>query len=138
MVSSNEEYIDLIGEFAETVDHQALGRIAKGTLSRERFYFDRWYNYFIFELPAGSVRNCYVNISLPPTIGKYVIDYIDLDIDLIIWPDGRTETLDLDEFETNSIRYAYPAEIREGALKTLNKITDGSYTIPRRISLPEL
>lgn len=121
-VAGGQDHIDLVGFFHEGVDHPDLGRIEKGTISRERFYLNRWYNYFIFERPAGTLRNYYINICMPPNVGDGVIDYVDLDIDVIVWPDGRIVTLDLDEFEANGARFLYPSEVRKRALRTLAEV----------------
>lgn len=125
LVGRTDQWIDLVGFFQETVEHGDLGRIEKGTVSRERFYLDRWYNYFIFEHPPGKLRNYYINICLPPTISDAVIDYVDLDIDLIVWPDGRVITVDMDDFERNSEIYAYPPSVRRRAIETLKHIRNG-------------
>lgn len=122
LVNAGDDSIDLVGIFAGAVDHPDLGRIETGTISRERFYLNRWYNYFIFEQPAGTLRNYYINICMPPTVGHGVIDYVDLDIDLILWPDGRLITLDIDDFETNAERLGYPSEVREKAASTLERL----------------
>ena len=129
MIEKNEEWIDLVGFFRETVHHTDLGSIEKGTVSRERFYLDRWYNYFIFEHPPGNLRNYYFNICMPPKISDSVIDYVDLDIDLLVWPDGRVITLDMDEFETNSEIYAYPDIVRRHALEALEKIRGKDFPV---------
>ena len=119
LVERTEDRIDLVGFFRETVNHSDLGRIEKGTVSRERFYTHRWYNYFIFEHPPGRLRNYYFNICMPPRLTEVAIDYVDLDIDLIVWPDGRLVILDMDEFEENASRYGYPENVQTSALKTL-------------------
>jgi protein associated with RNAse G/E len=108
-----------VGRFDSAVDHPDLGRIEKGTISHERFYVNRWYNYFRFEHPAGTFRNYYINICMPPKLADGEVDYVDLDIDLIVWPDGRLITLDLDEFEANALRFAYPERVRRRTLETL-------------------
>ena len=123
LVNANEFAIDLVGVFAKTVDHSDLGQIEKGTISRERFYLNRWYNYFIFEQPADQLRNYYINICMPPKLERRTIDYVDLDIDLIVWPDGRLITIDVDEFESNAEKFAYPSEVRETAAATLEELT---------------
>lgn len=121
-VSREEEKIDLVGTFDHQVEHPDLGIIEAGTLSRERFYLHRWYNYFIFEQPAGILRNYYINICMPPEIGESTIDYVDLDVDLLIWPDGRWQTLDHEEFDANSVEFRYPESVRERALTTLKEL----------------
>jgi len=123
-VSSDADKIDLIGSFDQTVEHPDLGIIEAGTVSHERFYFNRWYNYFVFEQPAGTLRNYYINICMPPEIGDGVIDYVDLDIDVIVWPDGRSQTLDLEEFEANSVKFSYPADIENKAKLTLAELDE--------------
>ena len=111
LVRRNELYLVLEGVFDSDVEHPDLGTIAKNTRSVETFFYDRWYNYFAFYEPTGELRNYYINISAPPLVSDSSIDYIDLDIDVIVWPDGKVEVLDQDEFEENSVRYAYPEEV---------------------------
>lgn len=121
-VTEGEGAIHLVGVFEETVEHPDLGTIEKGTLSYERFYLNRWYNYFRFEQPAGTLRNYYINICMPPDLGDGVIDYVDLDIDLIVWPDGRVVTLDIDEFEANAKILNYRSEVIETSSATLMEL----------------
>ncbi|MEQ1762667.1 MAG: DUF402 domain-containing protein [Pyrinomonadaceae bacterium] len=123
-VSSDHEKIDLVGSFEEQFEHPELGIIEAGTVSHERFHFSRWYNYFIFEQPAGTLRNYYINICMPPEVDDQTIDYIDLDIDLIVWPDGRWRTLDREEFEANRLEFGYPDSVADRALATLAELQD--------------
>jgi len=41
--------------------------------------------------------------------------WIDLDLDVEVFDDGRVELVDEDEFEEHQVRYRYPPEIIEGA-----------------------
>lgn len=124
LVESRPNSIELHGSFAEPIVHPNLGTVEAGTVSKEKFYFDRWYNYFVFENKAGILRNYYINICLPPEIGYRTIDYVDLDIDIVLWPNGEISTLDMDEFESNAVKFGYPDEIREGALKTMETLQE--------------
>ena len=121
-IASTDDAIDLVGRFEIAVEHPDLGRIEMGTVSRERFYLNRWYNYFRFEHPDGTLRNYYINICMPPEIGDGVLDYVDLDIDLIVWPDGEWKILDRDEFEINADLYGYPEDVRRSAIGALEDI----------------
>ena len=112
----------LVGEFDSEVSHAGLGSIARGTVSEEFYWLDRWYNVFRFCEPDGSVRNFYCNITMPPTFEKGVLDYVDLDIDVILWPDGRVDTLDEDDFVANGARFGYPADVRQNALDSLSEL----------------
>jgi protein associated with RNAse G/E len=114
--------IELLGEFEFSVDHTDLGHIEKGTISVESYWLDRWYNVFCFKKPDGSDRNHYINLALPPTFDGDTLDYVDLDIDVIIWPRGEVEVLDIEDFRSNSALYGYPADLIIRVEKTLDEI----------------
>jgi protein associated with RNAse G/E len=118
-ISRDELSIDLKGTFEHRVEHKDLGVVEAGTISQERFYLDRWFNCFIFQWPTGAFSNYYINICMPPDVGHDTIDYVDLDIDLIIWPDGHWRTVDLDEFEANRLALRYPKEVVMKAMESL-------------------
>ena len=122
LVTRKDVLLVMVGVFGYEVDHAHLGRIAKGTVSFEHYWLDRWYNVFRFHDPDGTVRNHYCNISMPPKFDGSTLDYVDLDIDLIVWPDGRVEILDEDEFAVNSAKYEYPAALRENAMAALGEV----------------
>ena len=60
---------------------------------------------------------------MPPEVSDEVIDYVDLDIDLIVWPNGRLEILDMEEFEENAAAYGYSHDVKARALETLRELT---------------
>lgn len=110
-----------VGKFDFDVEHADLGFIARGTVSHEYYWLDRWYNIFRFLMPDGTLRNYYCNVNMPPVFENSVLDYVDLDIDLLIWPDGSHKILDMDEFEENARLFGYSEEIR---VKVLNSLTE--------------
>ena len=122
LVEKTVEAVVLEGFFEKDVAHHHLGLIKEGTRSLETFFLDRWYNYFAFFEPSGEFRNYYVNISMPPRLGPVTVDYVDLDIDLILWPNGDIAELDLDEFFANSKLYGYPLHVRRRVLELKNNI----------------
>ncbi|MER3631962.1 MAG: hypothetical protein C4325_07220 [Blastocatellia bacterium] len=99
------------GYFEKPINHKSLGKISSGTLSLESFWADRFFNLSAFFDTCGKFRNLYFNICLPPKISPSVVDFIDLDVDLIVWPDGLIEIVDFDEFRINSTRFSYPPEL---------------------------
>lgn len=110
LVGRTDEMLTLVGTFDREVIHPDLGVIQLGTRSTEYFWFDRWYNVFRFDEPNGELRNFYCNINLPPTLENGVLEYVDLDIDVVLWPDGSHEVLDRNEFEQNTEAFDYPIE----------------------------
>jgi len=116
--------IELSGIFEFSVDHGDLGHIEKGTISLESYWLDRWYNVFEFKYPDVSERNHYVNLTMPPRFDGETLDYIDLDIDVIVWPGGKVEVLDIEDFRSNTSLYRYPDDLVLKVDKTLNAILE--------------
>jgi len=91
---------------------------------------DRRYNIFRFHEPDGSFRNYYCNVAKPFTLDGGTLEFVDLDIDVVVWPDGRVEVLDRDDFEENSVKFGYPNDVIEKAeaalIELLSLIDTGS------------
>lgn len=106
------------GHFESEVRHEKLGVISKGTKSIEYYWKSRWYNVFVFYEPDGSFRNFYCNINMPPTLKNDKLDYVDLDIDLLIDSNNKIQLLDSEEFEANRKVFGYPdfvaLKVKEG------------------------
>jgi protein associated with RNAse G/E len=100
-----------VGEFETEVNHPHLGHIKRGTVSYEYYWLDRWYNVFRFHEPTGQVRNYYCNINMPPKFENGVLEYIDLDIDVVVWNDFSWEKLDVEEFEEHAKMFGYPEAV---------------------------
>lgn len=120
--SESESLLTFIGEFDEEVRHPHLGIIRRGTISHEYYWLDRWYSVFRFHEPGGDLRNFYCNVNMPPTFENGVLDYVDLDIDVLVWPDFTYEILDRDDFERNAIKYLYSNELIEQAEASLEQL----------------
>jgi len=98
--------------FDEEIEHELLGTIALGTISTEYYWLDRWYNVFRFHEPEGDLRNYYCNVNMPPVFENGVLDYVDLDLDVLIWPDFSYQILDREDYSENATRFGYSDEIR--------------------------
>lgn len=122
LVEQNGSHLTFVGEFDEPVEHSDLGPIEKGTISYEYYWLDRWYNIFLFHTPVGKLRNYYCNVNFPPKFEGGVLDYVDLDIDLIVWPDGRVVTLDEDEFAENAAKFEYAPYVRRCAFDAIDQL----------------
>lgn len=131
LIERKDPLLVFVGEFDSDVGHPDLGLVAKGTVSYEYYWLDRWYNIFRFHEPNGSLRNFYCNINMPPTFQEGVLDYVDLDIDIVVWPDGRIRTLDAEEFDKNLAIFDYPTAIigqtRNALTELMNLIESRQY-----------
>jgi len=122
LVERQESLVVLVGEFEQDIEHPGLGRINCGTLSHEYYWLDRWYNIFRFHEPNGTFRNYYCNVAMPPEFDGSTLDYVDLDIDILVWPDHRYEVVDRDDFQRNTFKYGYTSEIRQMADNSVDEI----------------
>jgi len=88
-------------------------------------YFDnRWYN--IFEIHGredGALKGWYCNVTRPAQFSDDRIDYIDLALDLLVFPDGRQLILDEAEFDELSLDDGTRQQARN-ALLELQRLVD--------------
>lgn len=122
LIDETESWWLFLGKFSKTIFHDQIGIIKRNTISLEYFWKDKNYNIFKFYEPDGEFRNFYCNISLPPIISESTLDYVDLDIDVVVWADFSYEILDRDEFEVNSRLYRYPHNFQTLVEKSLNEL----------------
>lgn len=118
----DDDLLVLDAEFAEEIRHQLLGVVARGTVSIEYYWLNRWYNIFRFLKPGGELRSFYCNVNIPPKFDGRVLSYVDLDIDILVAPDMSYQIVDQDEFALNAVKYNYPAHIQDRAYQALDEL----------------
>ncbi len=82
----------------------------------EAYYTDRWYN--IYEAHSkvdDHLKGYYCNISLPAEWVDGELHFVDLALDLLVYPDGTQRVLDEDEFAALNIS----SEVRASARRAL-------------------
>jgi protein associated with RNAse G/E len=124
LIEQKNTLLTFVGEFEKEVNHKQLGLIRRGTISYEFYWLDAWFNIFRFHEPDGSLRNFYCNINMPPNFEGDVLDYVDLDIDVLIWKDFSIQILDTAEFLENSQKYNYSEEVKNKANEGVKKILE--------------
>jgi protein associated with RNAse G/E len=75
------------------------------------FWRNRWYNVFRLSRPNCDLALWYCNVTTPPTLAGTQLNYVDLDLDVAVRPDGCIDLLDRDEFDEHSRRYGYPEDV---------------------------
>lgn len=130
-VESVGRRITLVGVFDSEIEHPELGIIRRGTVSYEFYWPDRYSNLFRFHQPNGDVMHYYGNVALPPKISGRTLSYVDLDVDVVIHPDGRTRILDEEEFRENSVRFCYPPKVVNAAARGLTELLELAREIGR-------
>lgn len=122
LIDKQNSLLIFVGEFEEEVKHSELGVIRRGTLSYEYYWLDRWYNIFKFYEPNGELRNYYCNLNMPPIFENDVLDYIDLDIDVLVSKNFEVKLLDREEFEEHSKLYGYSEDLITKTFDTLDEL----------------
>ncbi len=71
--------------------------IPSGSWSYGLFWADRPYNVYLWVDPAGATLGAYCNVATDTSIAAGTIDWLDLEADVLVTPDGRAQVLDLAE-----------------------------------------
>lgn len=88
----------------------------------ERYYTDRWYNIFeIHDHEDDRLKAWYCNVTTPAQISPEEITYVDLALDLLVYPNGNYLILDEEEFKDLDINQKIRHKARQ-ALHTLIEI----------------
>lgn len=88
----------------------------------EIYYSDRWYNIFeVHDRQDDQIKAWYCNITQPALFTEKTISYVDLALDLLVFPDGRMLVLDEEEFAALVIDDATRRQARQ-ALTELQQI----------------
>lgn len=124
LLEENDELWIFAGEFESEIRHPKLGIIRRGTISYEYYWKHKWFNIFRFHEPEGELKFYYCNVNMPPKLENNALDYIDMDVDILVQKDLSFEILDEDEFEENSIKFDYPEEVKLKTRKSIEKLLE--------------
>jgi protein associated with RNAse G/E len=102
----------------------------------EYFFSDRWYTAAIVFDKDRNVVHVYCNIALPCTIKDTSVEFIDLDVDVIV-RDGIMEVVDVDEFEEHKEIFGYGRNLEKKVFEAVERvkkdIAEGNYPFDRDI-----
>ena len=141
------------GELVESIIDKELGRIWKCLIKQDSliqsyrgilearsntmayFFEQQWFNLLIPEIPIGRRQmTAYANVSTPAhmrvEVGKvgYVLDWVDLDLDLIQLHTGDVLIDDEDEFLEHQVSMEYPQWLIQSSQSGLNKLMSLNFT----------
>jgi hypothetical protein len=92
--------------------HSARLGFYPGDHTIEFYLATAWSNVYAVLSPAGEPRGYYCNLGTPARREGDEIRYTDLDLDLLVRPDGRYMVMDEDEYQERAARFGYPADMR--------------------------
>jgi uncharacterized protein len=95
------------------------------------YWSDRPYNLHVSWYADWCPRNHYVNIATPATWHDGSLRFVDLDLD-VIWRSSTGEIIldDEDEFADHQVRFGYPPDLVERAIRSGAEVRD---LIARRV-----
>jgi uncharacterized protein len=71
----------------------------RGDVFYEYYYYDRWYNVFQIYSGTGKLKGWYCNVTAPAQVADGTLTFVDLALDLFVYPDRRYLVLDQEEFD---------------------------------------
>lgn len=87
------------------------------------FWPDRYWNLIVHRAPDGRMENHYVNIATPAKFTDSAVEWIDLDLDLILEPAANEVLLDdEEEFRQHAADWNYPADLVEKCWQTVDEV----------------
>ncbi len=86
--------------------------------------FSRYYIETRYYSKDGKLRGTYFNVNTPVEVYSQSIRYIDLGIDVMVWPHGRKEIVDRVDLETAESRGVITHVLAEKAKETANKLSE--------------
>ena len=90
----------------------------------ERYYADRWYNLFeIHDRENDALKGWYCNVTAPAEFSDGKIAYIDLALDVLVYPNGKYIILDEDEYDALTLTREQQRQTRR-ALKSLVNLAE--------------
>lgn len=90
--------------------------------SVEFYSFEDWFTVSA-DIEDGLIQQYYCNVSMPAVRDGNTISFIDLDLDLVQRSLNRPwEVVDVDEFQTNRVKYGYPSSLIGEAEQKLNDL----------------
>lgn len=100
LLEVDDSYVKLAAVF-DLPDNATHGiTFRKGDRFLEWHYRDRWYNVFaVHDVDSEALKGWYCNITRPAVYQEQVLSADDLELDLVVYPDGSWEVLDEPEFE---------------------------------------
>ena len=107
------------------LDHRDLGYVVfeRGDVFYEYYYFDRWYNVFQIYSARGELKGWYCNVTTPAQVADGVLTFVDLALDLWVYPDRRFLVLDQEEFDELE-QGTYRPEDASAAKRALAELID--------------
>lgn len=107
VLESSTGQVEILARWTETASYGHYS-MQKDDPVRECFFAARWYNVITLLNARGDLRGWYCDICRPPVMkpngnGSWLLDYVDMTMDIFIGRDHRPVLLDVKEFYRNRL-----------------------------------
>jgi uncharacterized protein len=100
--------------------------LGEGDRFVEGYFTRRWYNIFeIHDREDDHLKGWYCNIAMPAEMDEATISYVDLALDLLVFPDGKSRVLDEDEFELLALDDEITRQARSALIELQRLVSAG-------------
>jgi len=107
---------------AGTPMHSYRGRHSTGRHFLRVHDTEHYWNLEVMWEPDWRPSKHYVNIAMPSTWDDGTLRFVDLDLDISWWSDGRVLLLDEDEFAEHRVRFGYPPWVVRRAWEAVDEV----------------
>ncbi|GHH98770.1 DUF402 domain-containing protein [Neobacillus kokaensis] len=122
ILESTPDYIIVHCKYGRQLVHHTKNKVFTITnTSIEYFSLKEWFTAAL-EVEDGAVVSGYCNVAMPSVLKNNEVSFVDLDLDYIQKKNQKWEVVDEDEFESNSVKYQYPPELKQEALLALDRL----------------
>lgn len=120
LLRKTPEYVMVLGESGREMKHHTKNTTFTIEVTSIEYFFLKEGYTVAMEIEEGKILSYYCNIAMPSVLHGDQISFVDLDLDLVKGRNADWMIVDEDEFEIHSVKYDYPAELKEYALKSLD------------------
>lgn len=122
LIIQEEEYVLVLCKPGRKLTHYTKGAtFSINNTSLEYFSLKEWFT-VAMEIEQGKIVSYYCNVAQPSTLVDDTLCFVDLDLDLVKQQKKDWTVVDEDEFEVNSLKYNYSAELKEKAMQSLDDL----------------
>jgi len=122
LLRCTQEYVIVGCKPGRKLIHHTKNKVfTMNNTSIEYFSLKDWFT-AAMEIEDGKVVSTYCNVAKPSIFRNEQISFVDLDLDYIQNRNKKWFVVDEDEFETNSVKYGYSAELMREAKNALERL----------------
>lgn len=123
-LKKDQNHIVLKGNIGRKLKHYTRKKVFEfDKETKEYFFKDRWYTAALVYNEKGKIIHVYCNIAKPSVIKDNSVEFVDLDVDVLV-QNGKIKIIDMNEFNENKEIYGYGKELEIKVLETVQLVVE--------------